>query len=422
MLPSNACRRAPGWRYHAAPFRKASLLTAQRPSTLRLALILGALSAIAPLSIDMYLPAMPALEAELDASRAAIQQSLSAYLLGMASGQMLHGPLSDRYGRKGPLAVALALYALAALGCALATGPASLVFMRVLQGLAGSVGAVLSRAVARDCHEGPELVRILSLVMLVSGVAPILAPLLGGWTLLIGSWRLIFLAQVAFGVALVIAVLWGLPETHPPASRTRGGFGSFLGGLASILRNREFLAYGLPFGLAAGQLFTYIVSSPFVFVTHFHVPEHAFGWFFGANAVCIIGGSQICSRLVRRWPADKVLRVVVCGQALAALCLLGVAAAGGGLWATLACTMVVVGGVGFCFPVGTAGALMPFPKLAGSASAVLGLMHGMAGMIGTAIVGHVPGAGALPMAWVVAGFALLSMLSLALNPAPASKR
>jgi len=404
------------------PVSKACVVTATRPSTLRLALILGALSAIAPLSIDMYLPAMPALEAELDASRAAIQQSLSAYLLGMASGQMLHGPLSDRYGRKGTLAVALALYALAALGCALAAGPASLIFMRLLQGLAGSVGAVLSRAVARDCHEGPELVRILSLVMLVSGVAPILAPLLGGWTLLIGSWRLIFLAQVAFGIVLVIAVLWGLPETHPPANRTRGGFGSFFGGLASILRNREFLAYGLPFGLAAGQLFTYIVSSPFVFVTHFQVPEQAFGWFFGANAVCIIGGSQICSRLVRHLPAEKVLRVVVIGQALAALCLLAVAASGGGLWATLLCTMMVVGGIGFCFPVGTAGALMPFPKLAGSASAMLGLLHGMAGMFGTAIVGHVPGAGALPMAWVVTGFALLSLLSLVLNPAPAGRR
>lgn len=378
-------------------------MNAARPSNARLALILGALSAIAPVSIDMYLPAMPAMESDLGASTAAIQQSLSAYLLGMACGQLVHGPLSDRFGRKAPLAIALALYALAALGCALATGAHSLVLLRIVQGLAGSVGAVASRAVARDCHEGPALVRMLAMVMLVSGLAPMLAPLLGGWTLLLGSWRLIFLIQVGFGIFLLAAVLGGLPETNPPANRTRGGVRESLRGLFEIVRSRLFLAHALVLAMNAGALFTYIVSSPFVLVQYFGVPEHRFGWYFGANALGLILGAQISSRLARRWPAHSVLTGVLAAQAAASLTLVAVASYPGGLWSTVASLFAVVTLSGFVFPIATAGALIPFPKQAGSASAVMGLMHGLLGALASSLVGHVPGTGALPMASVMAG-------------------
>ena len=385
-------------------------LNPARPSNLRLALILGALSAIAPLSIDLYLPALPMLETDLGASKAAIQQSLSAYLLGMACGQMLHGPISDRLGRKTPLAVALALYTLAGLGCALATGAASLVFMRLLQGLAGAVGAVLSRAVARDCHEGPELVRMLSLVMLVSGVAPMLAPLIGGWTLLIGSWRLIFLLQVIFGIALICMVVWGLPETNPTANRSRGGFVVFFRSLIEITRSRQFLAYAIGFAMTGGMLFTYIVSSPFLFIRHFGVAENDFGWFFGVNALGLVIGAQISGRLARHWPARAVLARVLLAQAGASILFLAVAWSDAGLWTTSISLFVLVISVGFVFPLATAGAMIPFPKLAGSASAMLGLMHGLSGAAGSSLVGHVPGAGALPMAIVMAGCAWLALL------------
>ncbi len=397
--------------YHARPHvpSKHSLNRA-RPSNLRLVLILGALSAIGPVSIDMYLPALPMLEADLGASKAAIQQTLSAYLIGMAFGQMLHGPISDRLGRKMPLVIALALYAVAALGCALAEGAASLASVRVLQGLAGAVGAVLSRAVARDCRAGSELVRMLSLVMLVSGLAPTLAPLLGGWTLFFGSWRLLFLIQVIYGIMLIAAVVWGLPETNPPANRSRGGFGIFFRGLMEIACTRQFLAYAIPLGMTGGILFAYIVSAPFVFIRHFEVAAHSLGWFLGCNALGIMLGAQISARLVRRRPARRILAGVLLVQAGASLGLLALAYSDAGLWATAISLFVMAAAAGFVFPLATAEAMIPFPRLAGSASAVLGLLHGLSGAAGTFLVGHVPGTGALPMAIVMSGFACLALL------------
>lgn len=385
-------------------------MKAASPSNLRLALVLGAISAIAPVSIDMYLPALPALGTEFGASKAEVQQSLSAYLLGMACGQLVHGPLSDRYGRKMPLVIALGLYTAAALGCALATGAHALILMRIMQGLAGSVGAVASRAIARDCHEGPALVRILAMVLLVSGVAPMLAPLLGGWTLLLGSWRLIFLAQVLFGLALMASVAWGLPETHPVANRSLGGIAGSLRDLLGVLRTRAFLAYALPFALSAGALFAYIVASPFVFVQHFGVSEHNFGWFFGINALGLILGAQVSSRLVRRWSVRAVTIGVLTAQAATALIFVGVALGAGGLWATAVSLLAATSAVGFVFPVASAGGMMPFAKQAGSASAMMGVLHGLMGALASSLVGHVPGAGAVPMAIVMASCEVLALV------------
>jgi len=236
----------------------------ERAGRARLLLILGVLSAFGPLSIDMYLPALPALSRDLRASAAQTQLTLSACLLGLALGQLLAGPLSDALGRRRPLLIGVAAYAVASLLCVLAPSVGVLILLRFVQGLAGAAGIVIARAIVRDLHAGLAAARYFSLLMLVNGLAPILAPIIGGQLLRLTSWRGVFGLLAAIGALLLLAVATGLRETLPRADRHVGGVPATLATFRQLAADRLFVAYALSSGLALAAMFAYISGSPFV--------------------------------------------------------------------------------------------------------------------------------------------------------------
>lgn len=372
------------------------------PSRLRLVLILGALSAFAPMSIDMYLPSLPALAAEFGASTATTQLTLSAFFIGLALGQALYGPLADRFGRKPPLYVGLVLYAVATAGCALAGSAGSLIAWRFAQALGGCAGVVIARAVVRDLFDQWGSARMLSTMMLVMGAAPMLAPLAGGWLLGVSGWRSIFWTLLAFGLACLIAAFLGLPETRQRSSE-RLGVRSVLREYGHLLGHRHFLGYTLAGGFAQAGMFAYISGSPFVFIDVYGVPAGAYGWLFGANALGLITASQVNARLVMRLGPDRLLARANLANALFGVFLVVVAWTGwGGLVGLLVPLFGYVTSLGFSYPNAAAGAMGPFPDRAGSASALLGTIQFAIAAVAGAAVGWWHDGTALPMAVVIA--------------------
>jgi DHA1 family bicyclomycin/chloramphenicol resistance-like MFS transporter len=376
---------------------------------LRLTLILGALSAFSPMSIDMYLPSLPALERDFATDTAAVQLTLSAFFLGLALGQALYGPLADRHGRRPPLLAGIALYVLASVGCALATSIEALVALRLLQAMGGCAGVVIARAVVRDLFDPQAAARMLSLLMLVMGVAPILAPLAGGVILVWAGWRWIFAALALFGLACLLAVAAGLRETRP-AHTVRPGLASSLRIFAGLARDRRFLGPALTGGLAQAGMFAYISGSPFVFIQAYGVPAQHYGWLFGLNAAGIIGGSQLNRWLLRRHPAASILHVANGITAACGLVLLAVAWTGaGGLPLLLAPLFGYVASLGFTYANAAALAMAPFPEKAGSASALLGTVQFGAAAVAGSVVGHLHDGTAVPMAAVIAACGILAL-------------
>ncbi len=372
------------------------------PSRLRLTFILGALSAFAPMSIDMYLPSLPAIAREFGATTASVQLTLSAFFLGLAIGQVLYGPLADRFGRKPPLYFGLTLYVLASVGCALATSIESLVALRFVQAFGGCAGVVIARAAVRDLFDQQGSARMLSMMMLVMGAAPMLAPLAGGWLAATVGWRAIFWTLSGFGIACAVFTLTGLPETRPGYT-VRPGVGAALRGYGRLLADRRFLGYTLAGGFAQAGMFAYISGSPFVFIEVYGVPSEAYGWLFGVNALGLITASQVNARLVARLGSDRLLARANAANALFGLALVVVAWTGiGGFAGLLVPLFGYIASLGFSFPNAAAGAMAPFPEQAGSASALLGTVQFSIAAGAGAVVGMSHDATALPMAVVIA--------------------
>ncbi len=374
-------------------------------------MILGALIAFAPMSIDMYLPSLPALARAFGTGAASVQLTLAAFFAGLAVGQVLYGPLADRFGRKPPLYLGLSLYVLASAGCALASGIESLIALRLAQAVGGCAGLVISRAVVRDLYERQEAARMFSTLMLVTGLAPILAPLAGGYLLVWLGWRAIFWGLALFGLAcLAAAALW-LPETHR-AHGARAGVGAALAAYARLLVHRQFAGYALAGGFAMAGMFAYISGSPFVFIDVYGVPAQAYGWFFGANAAGIVVASQVNRGLLRRHPAGKILAAANAANALFGVVLLASAASGAaGFLGILVPLFAYVAALGFVFPNAAAGAMAPFAERAGSASALLGTLQYVLAAAASALVGAIHDHSALPMSAVIAGCGVAALLS-----------
>ncbi|HUF19116.1 MAG TPA: Bcr/CflA family multidrug efflux MFS transporter [Burkholderiales bacterium] len=371
------------------------------PTRLRITLILGALAAFAPMSIDMYLPALPAIGRSLGADTASVQLTLSAFFIGLAFGQAMYGPLADRFGRKGPLYFGLIVYIAASIGCALAADIEALIGLRLMQALGGCVGIVIARAVVRDLYGHQESARMFSVLMLVMGVAPILAPLLGGYVLIWLGWRAIFWVLALFGLSCLIAAALILPETRPAHTMKPNVFSAIVG-YGRLLVDRRFIGYTLAGGLAQAGLFAYISGSPFVFIEVFGVPAQHYGWLFGLNALGLIVASQINRRLLSRNTPDELLKRANLANALFGIALAGIALSGiGGLPLLLLPLFGYVAALGFTFPNAAAGALAPFGDRAGSASALLGsVQFGIAAVAGAA-VGLLHDDTAMPMAAVI---------------------
>ena len=374
-------------------------------------LILGALTAFAPMSIDMYLPALPAIAADFGTASSAAQFTLASFFVGLALGQAIHGPLADRFGRKPPLYAGLTLYVIASVGCALAPDIAALTALRFVQAAGGCAGVVIARAVVRDRFDAQTSARVYSLLMLVMGLAPILAPLLGGQVLLLFGWRAIFIVLALFGLSCLLAVWRYLPETRP-AQTAGGGLGATLRTYGELLKDRGFLGYSLSGGFAHAGLFAYITGSPHVFIELYGVPAQAYGWLFGFNALGLIASSQLNRRLLAHRDAEAILRRANRATVLLGLVLLAVAAGGwGGLPGLLIPLFGYLASLGFTAPNATALALARQGARAGSASALLGTLQFGVATLSSAAVGLLGAGSALPMAGVIAGCGLLAYVA-----------
>ena len=293
--------------------------------------MLGLLSTFGPISLDLYLPALPQLAAELEASTSAAQLTITACLIGLAVGQIIAGPLSDRFGRKRPLMIGLVAYALASLACAFAWSITVLLVLRLVQGLAGAAGIVIARAVARDLYEGRRLVVFFSRLVLISGLAPVIAPVLGGQLNRVMTWRGIFGVLAGIGVVLVLAGWLGLKESLPPERRHTGGLGETLRGFGVLVRDRFFVGVALAGGLAGASMFAYIAGGTFVLQRIYGLSPQGFSLAFGVNSVGIMAAAQLSGRLTRRMSPVRVLAIGLAVNLTGALCLAATVLLGLGL-------------------------------------------------------------------------------------------
>ena len=371
----------------------------------RTLLILGALAAFGPLSMDTYLAALPSIGEDLDASAASVQLTVTACLLGLASGQVVAGPLSDRLGRRRPLLVGLAAYTVVSLLCALAPTVWALVVLRLAQGLCGAAGIVIARAVVRDLHEGVAAARAFALILVVTGLAPILAPIAGAGVLHLTSWRGIFVALAGVGALIGLATAAGLPESLPRARRRSDGLRKTLHVFRGLLRDRSFVGHGLATGLVFGAMFAYIAGSPFVLQEIYGLSPLGFGLVFGLNALGIVTASVLGSRVVGR-AGPRSLLVLGLVQACAGAGLLLVAILLDlGVVVVCVALFTVVSSVGLVAPNATALALSEHTETAGSASALLGLMQFVVGAAAAPLVGVAGADDARPMAITIAALA-----------------
>ncbi|MET9258084.1 multidrug effflux MFS transporter [Streptomyces sp. NPDC003717] len=388
---------------------------ARRRTGLFVAVLLGALAAVPPLSMDMYLPALPQVAGGLDANATLVQLTLTACLTGMALGQLVVGPMSDRWGRRGPLLVGLAVYVAACVACAFAPGAEVLVACRLLQGLAGSAGVVIARAVVRDLYDGLAMARFFSTLLLISSIAPIVAPVIGAQVLRLTTWRGIFLILAAIGAALGVLVWRALPETLPARRRQSGGVRQALWIMRGLLADRVFAGYLMVNGFAYGALFSYIAASPFVVQEVYGASPQTFSLLFGLNSFGLMLTGQLNGKvLVGRVALDKVLGcglalLAVAGAALLAVTLGGVG--GAGTVPLAAGLFVMISALGLILPNTSALALMRTPHAAGSASALIGTSCFLVGAIASSAVALAGKDTAVPMALVQCASALAAVVA-----------
>ncbi|NMO92840.1 multidrug effflux MFS transporter [Actinomycetospora sp. TBRC 11914] len=386
--------------------------------------VLGGLTGVAPLSIDTYLPALPGVTRDLRASAPLVALTLTAVVVGLAVGQLVAGPLSDVLGRRGPLLAGAVGFAVLSGACALAPDVGTLVVLRLGQGLLGAVGIVLARAVVRDLYDGPAAARGFAALMLVSGVAPIVAPVVGGQLLRVTSWRGVFVVLAVLGAVLAVGVLAAVPETLPRAARARGdGAGGAAAGLRTtatafriLLADRRVLACVSAAGLGFAAMFAYISGSTFVLQGLYGLSPQAFSGVFAVNSVGIVAATQVAGRLVaagRLAPARAVAIGLVTACTGSTAVLVG-ALTPAGPWALVPGLFVTVCGVGFVLPSATTLALAGHPSRAGSASALLGTSQFLVGGFTSPLVGIGGGRSAVPMGTTMVVAAVLGLVVFAL--------
>ena len=379
-----------------------------RRERIRLVLVLGALIALGPLTIDMYLPALPRITDDLLTTPAAVQLTLTGTLLGLALGQLVIGPVSDAIGRRRPLLWGIGLHVLASLLCVIAPNIATLGVLRVVQGVGAAAAAVVAMAVVRDLFSGDTLAQLFSRLMLVMGAAPVLAPTLGGELLRWTDWRGVFVTLAVMGLALVALAAVGLKETLPPERRRRGGVAGTARTYAALFRDRTYVGLVLVAGFTMAALFAYVSGSSFVLQGQYGLDEQQFGLAFGAGAAALITATQLNVRLLRRWTSAQILVVAMAGGSVAGLVLLTFAVTGfGGIAGVLVPLWAVLAAAGLSFPNAPALALSRHGEAAGTAAALLGAVQFGIGALAAPLVG-VLGTGAAAMAVVVAGGMVLA--------------
>lgn len=382
-----------------------------------LPLMLGFLAAVGPISTDMYLPAFPAIEATYGGAAGSAQLTLATWFAGIAVGQISQGVLSDRFGRRRPLLVSTLVYTAASLGCVLAPSLGMLAAYRFIQGLGGSAGMVVSRAVIRDLSDGLEAARMMSRLMLVMGVAPLVAPTLGGLLLTIADWHVIFWVCTAYGAIGAVSVWFLLPETLPPEARVKLRVGQQAARFGAILGERSFLTHA---GIGSAALFTmfaYLAGSPQVFIGIYHLPPPVFGMIFGACAAGYVAGAQANPLVLMRFGMRRVLHVATLVSLAVPLVLLGLAWMQPGAWYAIAIPLfLTMLTLGFVTPNATVGALSRHAAHAGSASALMGTMQYVTGAISGLAVGLWADGTARPMAALMVAGGITAVLCALARP------
>lgn len=382
-----------------------------RPNTFALTALLALMTALGPLSTDMYLPSLPAIGLSLGADTAQVQLTLSMFLLGFAAGQIFYGPFSDKYGRKPLLLGGLGLFIMASLLCMIAPSIELLVAARFLQALGAAGPIVLARAVVRDLYEGPKAARELALMGTIMGLVPAAAPILGGYVQRLLGWPAHFAIAAICGIIGGIVISRKLPETAKTRNPAPISLPGILRGFVALTANKGFVAYLAMMALAYGGLFAYISGSSFVLQGVYHLSEVSFGLAFAIGVIGYIGGTLTAQRLVPRVGIDRTILVGVICLAAGGLVMLALVLIGTGHPAEIVLPMTLyLFGVGLVMPQAMAGALMPFPDRAGSASSFCGFMQMLGGAVIGAAVGHALGASALPLPIAIAATGICALL------------
>ena len=369
----------------------------------RIVLVLGFLTALGPLTIDMYLPSLPTISTDLQASAAAVQLTLTGTLVGLAFGQLLVGPLSDAVGRRMPLLAGIAVHVLASVLCVIAPNLAMLGALRVLQGLGAAAAAVVATAMVRDLFDGLSAARLFSRLMLVVGVAPILAPTIGGLVLNWTSWRGVFVVLTVIGVAIMAVSALVLPETLPATRRRNGGVLGTVRDYGRLLTDRVYVGLTLVAGLAMAALFAYVSGSSYVLQDGFGLSEQQFAYVFAGGAVGLIAATQLNVRLLRRWTPQQIMGgSLVAGLGFGLVLLVLAATEAGGLVGILIPLWLTLAMVGLILPNVPALALSRHGEAAGTAAALLGAVQFGVGALAAPLVGML-GVGPVAMATVVFG-------------------
>lgn len=365
---------------------------------LRMALVLGLLSAVGPFAIDMYLPALPVIGQSLQAQVGPVQWSLTAFFLALGIGQVVYGPVSDMFGRKPPLYFGLALFLVTSVGCALAGDIRTLVALRFLQGLGAAAGTVIPRAVVRDLHTGHEAARLMALLMLVFSVSPLLAPLMGSGVIALAGWRGVFWMVALLGLASLVLVHRALPETRPQAQRTASTLAHAWAAYRTLLGHGRFLGLVGIGGFTLAGFFVFLAGSPFVFINHYGLSPVQYSLAFSINAAAFFASAQFTARLGRRFGLERVARWAASGAGAAMLLLWSHYLLGGdSLALLLALYFVASGFMGLVIPTTSVLALDDHGPIAGTASALMGMLQMLAGTVAIGVTGLFATDSPLPM-------------------------
>ena len=369
--------------------------------TVWLVLLLGSLTAFGPLSMDMYLPGLPIVGEDLNASTSLVQLSLTACLVGLGLGQLVFGPLSDMYGRRKPLVITLVVYAIASVLSAFSPNIWIFIALRFVQGMTGAAGIVIARACARDLYVGSELTKFMAMLSIVNGAAPILAPIAGGVVLSFASWHVVFFILGGIGLLMFLATAFFLPDTLPVEERAEGGMLSVVKTFSGLLKDKWFMGIALTQGLIMSSMFAYIAGSPFILQNIYDVTPQQFALFFALNGVGIIIAAQVTGRLAGRIHEVKFLRTGVLMSFTGSVLLLLTVWNGWPLAVIATALFLVVSSVGMVSTSSFSLAMQSQGKSAGSAAAFLGLMPFIGGAIVSPLVGLAGDSSAWPLSIVV---------------------
>jgi MFS transporter, DHA1 family, multidrug resistance protein len=395
---------------------KLQLQKMNKPNRSLLILILGLLSAIGPFSIDMYLPGFPAIAASLGVSVDEVSYSLASFFIGICAGQLIYGPLLDRYGRKKPLYVGLVIYIIASIGCALSNSVEALIVFRLLQALGGCVGMVAPAAIVRDVFPVSENAKIFSLLILVLGVSPIIAPTVGSYVIIAFGWHAVFIVLAVITSLLLVTVIFLLPETKQPDPTMSLRPKPILKNFVYVLKQPQFTTYAFSGAIAAAGLFAYLSGSPFVFMKLFNVTEQQYGWIFGLIAAGLITCSQLNNVLLRKFTSAQIIKTVLMVQTTIGLLLfLGSLFNLHNLFSIITLMFLFLSCQGFSFPNSSALSLAPFTKEAGSAAALMGAIQMGFGAAASALAGAINNGTTLPLTAIMGGCAMLGLIVLSIG-------